>query len=221
MPPRPSNRASGARVSRVAAACLALGSVGAAAGAPPVLRAQQPLETETARSPRRGETVVSLTYECQTSGQGQQHALPFAVEYGLTTRLTARVEPVFYTAIRPRGGTPATGLGDVEATLQWLALPATRVRPAVALAAEAKIPTATDRQIGTGKADVTLYLIASKGVGAFDGHVNGGHSFVGKPAGLAVQNTLNLAVALEAHLSPRVEWQRGALDVSRRGCGRW
>lgn len=169
------------------------------------LTAQQPLETETARLPRRGETVVSLTYEFQTSGQGTEHALPFALEYGITNRLTALVEPVFYTSIHPRGGVYATGLGDVEATLQWLALPETHRRPALALAAEAKIPTATNRQIGTGKADFTPYLIASKRFGKFDVHANVGYAFVGKPAGLPVQNTVSLAFALEDHLTPHVE----------------
>ena len=90
----------------------------------------------------------------------------------------------------------------------------TSARSAIALAAEAKIPTASNRQIGTGKADVTQYFIASKRVGAFDGHVDVGYSFVGTPAGLAVQNTRNLAVALEAHLSPRVELVGEALSTS-------
>src|SRR5437899_12979627 len=83
-----------------------------------VLRAQQPLETETARLPARGALLLSGTYEFQTAQQGTEHALPLALEYGITNRLTLLVEPVVMTAIRPDTPPNATGLGDLEVTLQ-------------------------------------------------------------------------------------------------------
>lgn len=208
------HRSSPRRAARLpSGAALLVGLVLSLVRAHPLV-AQQPLETETARLPRRGEAVLSTTYEFQTSGQGTEHALPFALEYGLTNRLTVLVEPVFFTSIRPRGGRNATGLGDIEATLQWLTLGETGHRPALALAAEAKIPTATNRQIGTGRADFTPYLIASKRFGPIDAHANLGYSFVGKPPGLVVQNTVNVAFALEEHLSPHVEVVGEVLSTS-------
>jgi hypothetical protein len=167
------------------------------------LLAQQPLETETARLPRRGTVVVSGTYEFQTSAQGTEHAFPLALEYGLADRLALLVEPVLVTAIRPEATPTATGFGDVEITMQYLARAESRWVPALALAAEEKFPTARNRLIGTGKADFTPYLIASKRVGRVDLHANVGYSFMGKPSGLAVQNTLNVALALEDQLSSR------------------
>jgi hypothetical protein len=149
--------------------------------------------------------VFNFAYEFQTSSQGKEHALPIAFEYGITNRLALLVEPVFYTAIRPKVGRRATGLGDLEATVQYLIRDESRRIPAIALAVEEKFPTANDVLIGTRRADFTPYVIASKRLGSVDAHVNVGYSFMGKPPGLGVQNTINFAAAIEKHVSPRLD----------------
>lgn len=170
----------------------------------PVLSAaQQPLETETARLPHRGAYLIALTYEMQTSHEGTESALPFAIEYGLSDRLALLVEPVFFASIQPRSGPSATGAGDLEATLQYLIHGEGQQSPAIALAAEVKFPTATDPLIGTRRADFTPYLIASKRHGVYDVHGNVGYSFVGKPPRVSVQNTVNFALGVEDHVTPR------------------
>lgn len=166
---------------------------------------QQPFETETARLPRRGELQLSATYEYQRSGEGTEHALPFAVEYGVTDRVALLVEPVVYTSIRARAGTSATGLGDLETTLQYLAWPERGRRPGIALAGEVKFPTAHNASIGTGRADFTPYLIVTKAVFGLDVHANVGYSFVGKPPGTPAQNTINFAFAIDRHVSRRFD----------------
>jgi hypothetical protein len=160
---------------------------------------------------------VSLTYEFQTSPQGTEHALPFAFEYGLSSHLALLVEPVFFTSIRPKAGRSATGLGDTEATLQLLVHDETRSFPALALAAEVKLPTAKDTLIGTRRTDFTPYVIASKRFGHFDTHLNLGYSFVGKPGNIAVQNTFNLAAAIEDHLTSRWDLVGEMLSTSASG----
>jgi hypothetical protein len=181
--------------------------------------AQQPLETETARLPARGASLLGLTYELQTSPQGTEHALPFAFEYGFTNRLALLVEPVAYTSIRPKAGRRATGPGDLEATLQYLVSEEAGARPAIALAGEVKFPTASDTLIGTRKLDFTPYLIASKRFGQFDAHLNLGYSFVGKPKNIAVQNTFNAAFAVEDHLTPRLDVMGEILSTTAAGTG--
>ncbi|MEO6876916.1 MAG: hypothetical protein ABI205_00440, partial [Gemmatimonadaceae bacterium] len=177
-----------ARLLMIAPGALAVGLFAASS-----LRAQQPLETETARLPVRRHLSVDAAYEFQTSAQGTEHALPIALEYGLTSRLALLVEPVFFTAIVPHPGMRAIGLGDVEVTAEYLVADEGLFTPAIALAAEEKIPTAAKRAIGAGRADFTPFLIASKAFGNYEVHANVGYSFMGKPAGLQVQNTLNLA----------------------------
>jgi hypothetical protein len=161
------------------------------------LHAQQPLETETARQPQKGSVEVQTAFEYQTSKEGTERALPFAFEYGITDRLALTVEPVFYTAIRPKVGTRATGVGDLEVTLSYLFARERRRLPALAIAGEVKAPTARNILIGTRKTDFTAYLIASKRAGKFDTHANVGYTFTGKPAGAQLKDFANFALAEE------------------------
>jgi hypothetical protein len=168
-----------------------------------MLRAQQPLETETARPPQKGAFEVQTAFEYQTSKEGTERALPFAFEYGITDRFSIMFEPVFYTAIRPKVGTRATGIGDLEVTLSYLFAREKGSRPALAIAGEVKVPTARNILIGSRKADFTTYLIASKRFGKFDGHANVGYTFVGKPAGANLKNFFNFALAGEYFVRPK------------------
>jgi Putative MetA-pathway of phenol degradation len=181
--------------------------------------AQQPLETETARLPLQGTALIGTTYEFQTSSQGTEHSLPFTFEYGITNRLALLIEPVLLTSIRPKAGRNATGLGDLEATLQFLVRDETEGFPAIALASEIKLPTARDTLIGTRRTDFTPYLIASKRFGKFDTHANVGYSFVGKPLNVSVQNTLNFAVAVEDNVTPRLVLMGEVLATTAAGSG--
>ena len=167
-------------------------------------RAGAPLETETARIPPQGTLTMEGAFEYQHSGDGSESALPFAFEYAATPRLLLLFEPVPFTRISPRIGDAARGVGDFEATAIGLIAPEAGHRPALALAGEAKIPTAKDRLIGSGKYDYTAYLIASKRAGPFDLHANLGYTFVGHASSLAVGNTVNYALAAEYSLRQKV-----------------
>jgi hypothetical protein len=171
--------------------------------APCALRAQQPLETETARPPKKGAFEVQTAFEWQRSKEGTERALPFAFEYGITDKLSIMVEPVFYTAIRPKVGTRATGIGDLEVTLSYLFAPEKGWRPALAIAGELKAPTARNALIGSRKTDFAVYLIGSKRLGKFDTHANIGYTFVGKPAGAQLKNFVNFALAEEYFVHPK------------------
>lgn len=199
--------------------CSALVSALSAVAIPQHVHAQQPLETETARLPARGTLLTGLTYEFQASPQGTEHAIPLAFEYAITDRLALLVEPVFFTAIRPKSGRRARGPGDLEATLQYLVRGESGAWPALALAAEVKVPTARDTLIGTRRPDFTPYLIASWALGRTELHANFGYAFVGKPPNIAVQNTVNLAFALEHHLSARIDLLAELLSTTAAGTG--
>ena len=178
------------------------------------VHAGQPLETETARLLKQGETQVEAAFEFQTSSQGKEYATPLAIEYGLTDWLQLLVEPVFFTNISPKGGGGATGLGDLEVSLFAKFLDETDVLPALALAAEVKIPTARNNQIGTGKTDFTPFLVASKKFGDFDVSANVGYSFNGSPSGTKLKNTFNAAFAIEYKLNEHWELVAEVLYVS-------
>ena len=166
-------------------------------------RAAAPLETETARFAPRGTFDAEGSLELQKSKDGHETALPLAFEYSLTHRLTLMAEPVPYTRIHPSATAGARGAGDIEVTLSGLLFAEAGNRPALALAGEIKIPTAEAPLIGSDEYDYAGYLVASKEFGRLDTHANFGYTIVGHPAGVAVNNTLNYALAGECSLSDR------------------
>ena len=171
----------------------------------PSICRSQTLETETARLLPAGRWEIGNAFEFQTSAEGTETAVPFAIEYGLTDNLELLLEPVPYTAIRPRLGRHATGLGDVEGTLTFRFLQETRARPALALAAEIKIPTAEDSLIGTDLTDYTAYFIGSKRVGQVDLHVNLAYTIVGTHATMHLNNIVSFAAAAVFRPTLRLE----------------
>jgi hypothetical protein len=160
-------------------------------------RADLAIETETARVLPPGHFELGYAAEFQTSPQGQEYALPMAFEIGVIPRLEALIEPVAFTSIQPKGGKPANGIGDLEATLTYLAIEEQPYIPAIAVAGEVKFPTATARLIGSGKYDYRLYGIASKRIGDFDFHVNLGYNIIGAPRGTKTRNPIDAEFAVE------------------------
>jgi hypothetical protein len=177
----------------------------AAALTTPLVYASQPLETETARFMPAGGIKLEGVFEFQTSSNGQEYDLPFALEAALLDRLELLVEPVFFTAIRPDSGRQATGIGDLETTLAFLAVQEGPLWPALAPAFEVKVPTASDKLISTGETDERFLLIASKRFGSFDTHVNFGYTLVGSPPGTNLDDVFDYAFAIEYNLTSTVD----------------
>jgi hypothetical protein len=165
-------------------------------------RAAQPLETETARLMPGGRLRLEGTFEYQTSAEGTETSIPMAFEWAILDTLELSIEPIGYTAIRPKVGRSATGIGDTEATLAFRFFEEQPWMPALAAAGEVKLPTARDDLIGTGKADYTFFVIASKRIGDFDTHLNFGYTIVGQPGAVHLDNVFDFAVAEEWHAIP-------------------
>ena len=91
--------------------------------------ASEPLETETARVMGPGAMKVEAVSEFQRSKEGTERAFPFVFEVGLGHNTEIAVEPVFGTAIRPKIGTHASGIGDVSLLGEaWVLNPRTHER---------------------------------------------------------------------------------------------
>jgi len=189
------------KTSRTLVVALFLGSV----ALPAASRAGQPLETESARLLPRGGFEVETGLEHQSSSQGTELALPFAIGYGVRDRIELLVEPVPFSAIHDKGLPSQYGVGDVEATVTGLVAPERGHRPAFAIAGEVKIPTAHNTRIGSGKADYTVYAIGSERIGRWDTHLNLGYTWIGRPAGVQVNDVQSFGLAEEFHANARVD----------------
>jgi hypothetical protein len=141
----------------------------------------QEAETETARLMPVGVVTGGVGFEFQVSSEGTESAVPTIVEGSIAPRLELIVEQIAFTSIRPKMGANANGFGDLEVTLLGLGLHEQQKIPAIAFAAEVKVPTARNQLIGTKELDYTGYLILSKRFGNLDVHLNGSYSVVGKP----------------------------------------
>ncbi len=159
--------------------------------------ASVPMETETARTITRNGFEANASVEYQASSEGAEWAVPFAFEYGILANLELLVEPVLFTAIRPDSGRKASGLGDLEVTLNYRFLEERGAMPALGLAGEAKIATSNDRLIGTGKSDYAGYFIASKNLGWCDVHGNLGYTWVGQPSGARLNDLMSFSLGME------------------------
>ena len=165
--------------------------------------AGQPLETETARLPAKGQGSAEFGLEYLTGKDGRELIAPILIRYGITDRLQLTLEPVPYRAINPKVGRSLHGIGDTEVILTYMLAHETAQRPALALAGEVKFPTAKSPSQGTGVADYRMFGIASKRVGRFDLHANAGFTIVGEPKGAKLSNIVDYAVAAEYALTPR------------------
>jgi hypothetical protein len=165
------------------------------------LQAQDPLETETARFLKQGAGKIINTFEYQHSSDGTELSALLELEFGILDNLELAIEPVVYASIRPKTGPRATGSGDTEITLSYRFLEEASPYPALAVAAEVKLPTTQNMLIGTGKTDYNITFIASKQIGDFDLHANIGYSFLGSPAGTSLDNIFNFAVAAVYHIN--------------------
>jgi Putative MetA-pathway of phenol degradation len=181
--------------------------------------AKQPLETETARLPQKGHGDVQFEFEYATSDEGKNIAAPIVLEYGISDRLKFVIEPDVYAWNKPKGGPSAHGFGDTEAKLVYLVSEESRSSPALAFAAEIKIPTGKKPDFSSGKADYRFVGIASKRSGKFDLHANLGYTFVTSPAGESLPNIIDYSVAAEYEVSPKFRLVSEVLGTSPLGGG--
>jgi hypothetical protein len=169
----------------------------------PSMLTAQVLETEESKPLLPGQFALGTGLEFQTSREGYETALPLAIEYGISHKVTLLVEPVGFTSIRPATGSSAKGIGDLEITLFYQIVSEKKYLPSISISGEIKIPTAQNSMIGTGEIDYTPFLILSKTTGKFFTSINLSYTFLGKPEGVSVNNLFNYAIGTIYNVSPR------------------
>jgi hypothetical protein len=147
------------------------------------LRADTVLETETAELGKKGEGLFSFSvqFEREKDGSKTQFTLT-QIEYALTDRAEILIEPFFQEWDHPTGEKGFHGAGDLEITPSYMIVLEKPYVPAMVLAFKLKVPTARNRNIGTGKYDYYPYIILGKTFGKWVFNFNFGYNFITSPS---------------------------------------
>ena len=148
--------------------------------------------------------VIGSGFEFQTDSEQTEYGFPILIEYNFSERLKLTIEPQFTSIV---GKTPdvrsASGLGDLETTLDYEFLRERRYRPSLSIEGGITWPTAADPDLGEPGRDYTLGLIASKDLVFVDFDLNALYTFAGNreredevEISLAAEWPLNHYVAL-------------------------
>ena len=200
---------------RIAAAALALAALALSAGpvAAKILKTRRPGEYQPLT------LIVGSGTEFETDGEESQYGFPFFAEYGFSKMIKASVEPNYLLVRKQKGGSIG-GLGDLETAVTCEFPTERRYRPGLALVGVVKWPTAPRPRLGTGKMDYSFGGIVSKEFVGFDLDLNALYTIVGRPAGVRLQNTFEVSLAGEWHLTRTLDLEAEVVNA-RGAAGRF
>jgi hypothetical protein len=170
---------------------LALGIAGPAAAR--VIKSKKP-------ATKARELIVGSRVEFESSDVDA----PVLIEWSPSRRLQLIAEHT-YAKVQLDDGSSARGFKDLELSAVYEFLPQRRNRPSLAVELDLKLPTASNRQLGTGKSDVGIGLIAVKEYVHWDFEAAGVYTFVGSPQGQKLSNVYELSLSAERRLGRRLD----------------
>jgi len=144
----------------------------------------RPGASRSADIQRRGVLQVEIGLDGRLHSPDIHSAedLPFSARYAAlqSLALDVEVEPLV-SQVDQEHRTRQTAFGDTVVGGQWVAREQSPSGPALALAYDAKLPTASDTDsIGTGRVDHRLTLLATKKIGQIDVDANVAYLNVGR-----------------------------------------
>ncbi len=168
------------------------------------VRADLVLETETAELGNKGDWLFSqaVQFERDRDGGHTQFTLN-QYEYAVSDRGEILVEPFFYEWDQPKGEKHFSGVGDLEITPSYMVVLEKEYVPAVVLAFKLKVPTATNRDIGTGKFDYQPYIILGKKIGPWIFNMNLDYNFVTSPKDEPLKNQFIYDFSVERQMTKK------------------
>lgn len=161
--------------------------------------AGRPLSTDDAGTVAPGDIEAEVGAEyLKWLTDDKEYFVATALTIGVIwDRLDCGIE-VPYLWLRPDEGNNEDGFGDLDAKLKLRFLDETDSFPALAVTIGVKTETGDSAKgLGTGKIDVPVNLIATKGFDRFTLHANAGYNAVGDPAEEQEYDLVNLSLAGE------------------------
>ena len=171
-----------------------------------LVRADLVLETETAELGKKGDGLISAAIQVERDKDGGlAYFTVNQFEYALTDRAEILIEPFFYEWDRPKDGPSYSGVGDLEITPSYMMVlddPHSWV-PAALAAFKLKVPTATNRDIGTGKFDYQPYIILGKTICGWTWNANLGFDFVTHVKSERLKNQVIYDLSVQRNITER------------------
>lgn len=169
--------------------------------------AELSLETETARVNPFGAAELGTAFRYQSDKDGHEYEQLEALEFGMPANTEFLFEWSPWVEIAPKRGPRAVGMSDLSLTFTWLAIEEKSKSPAVAFAIETKVPSARNRDIGTGREDYSLLINFSKNLwDNLELHANIGGQLNGDPKHANLRNQALFTVAAEFTI-PKTKWE--------------
>ena len=162
------------------------------------------LETETGDLGKKGDGNFSQGIQFDKYPGGRTAFLLTQFEYAMTDDSEILIEPFFYQWTRDKG-LHYEGMGDLEITPSYRFIKETDFFPAVLAAFKVKVPTASNRNIGTGKFDWYPYFIINKHFGEWDVNVNLGAEFFGQTGDQYLRTQFIYDLSIQHPITKRLE----------------
>jgi hypothetical protein len=176
------------------AACMVLLASGAA---------QASLTRNAAGAKNMGESGVltlDTAGELEKEPDGKVWVFETAFQYEATERLQLLLEAVVFENQQPDDEESASGLGDTDVTISWMAVEERGWFPPVVVGAKVKLPTGGE-DVGTGKADWSALLVLGKESGELESYLELEYATFGSPAGEELKDQLIYTLGAEYGVS--------------------
>jgi hypothetical protein len=115
-----------------------------------------------------GNWVMENAAQLEEDGDGKIWTVELGLQYAPVDRVQLLLEPVLWEWDQPKDGENVDGVGDTDFTVAYQVIEDEDAWPALVFAGKVKIPTADNREIGTGKADYSAIVILGKEFGELD-----------------------------------------------------
>ena len=148
-----------------------------------------------------GRFAMDTSGQFEKDADGRGMTLESSLQFQAAKRLQLLVEATLLDAQWPDVGEHVSGLGDVDVTASWLALPATDLRPSIVFGAHVKLPTASNEAIGTKKPDVSALIVVQREAGELELALETEYLSFGQPEGVKLQNQLLYTLTAEYGVS--------------------
>jgi hypothetical protein len=160
-----------------------LAAVTGALALPGSARADTAIETETGDLGTKGDWNFSQSVQFEQAPDAKGFFTLNQYEYAITSRSEILIEPFFYEGVYPKGAPNIGGAGDLEITPSYMFLLEGTWNPALVQSFKVKVPTASNKDIGTQRFDFYPYWIINKNFGKLDMNANLGMEFFGQTKG--------------------------------------